>query len=146
MTNPQGTVVSIFDAGGHRRAIVAVDPAAACPRCAAGNGCGAGIFQGRGDVRHIEVDVPDGLSPGVDDVVEVTLAPENILRAAALVYGLPLLGAALGAVLAYSASLGDAGASLLALAGLAIGLLASRWQLHRPRCSGRYTPSIERLC
>ncbi len=128
------------------RAIVAVESTQACPRCAAGKGCGAGIFSAGGSERQVEVTVPNGLRPAVDDIVEISLAPKNLLRAALIVYGIPMLGALAGAVMAYAASLGDAGAALAALLGLGSGLIVSRWRVRRETCLQRFTPSIERLC
>ena len=90
--------------------------------------------------------MPEGLSPTVDDIVEISLAPNNLLRAALIVYGIPMLGALAGAMMAYAASLGDAGAAMAALLGLGIGLVISRWRLRQASCLQRFTPTIERLC
>jgi len=146
MENPQGRVLSLVPGDNGVRAIVAVQDAPVCPRCAAGKGCGAGIFAAGNAGREIEAAVPDDLHPQVDDRVEISLAPENLLRAAFVVYGLPMIGAIAGAAVAYWVSLGDAGAALLALLGLAGGLLASRWRLSQAGCLRDFTPRIERLC
>ena len=146
MDNPQGRVLSLTQGDHGVRAIVAVQDAPVCPRCAAGKGCGAGIFTTGIAERQVEAAVPPGLRPQVDDRVEILLAPENLLRAAFVVYGLPMIGAIAGAALAYAASLGDAAAALLALLGLGSGLGASRWRLRRADCLRRFTPRIERIC
>jgi positive regulator of sigma E activity len=145
MENPTGRVVSLVDSGGGVRAVVEVDTAAACPRCAAGKGCGAGLLQPAGR-NQIEVAIPEGLSPHVDDRVEVTLAPRNLLQAAATVYGFPLTGGLAGAAFAYALELGDSAAAVAALLGLGIGLAASRRRLRQGPCLRRFTPTIERLC
>jgi positive regulator of sigma E activity len=80
----------------------------------------------------------------VDDVVEISLAPDNLLQAAFLVYGLPLFGAIIAAAIAYAFSLGDAGAALAALLGLSGGLVVGRWRLRQPSCLRRFVPSVER--
>ena len=103
MEHPEGTVVLLESGTGAVRALVVVDPSAACPRCAAGKGCGAGILAtGRG-VRRVEVAVPDGMELTVGDRVALSLLPENLLTAATIAYGIPLGGAVAGAALAVSA-------------------------------------------
>lgn len=145
MDNPTGRVVSLVDSRSGARAVVEVDVAASCPRCAAGKGCGAGLLQS-GGLRQIEVEVPDGIQPHVDDRVEVSLAPHHLLQAAATVYGFPLTGGLAGAALAYGLALGDTAAAVAALVGLGGGLVASRWRLRQGSCLRRLTPTIERLC
>lgn len=145
MENPTGRVVSLVDSRDGARAVVEVDVAAACPRCASGKGCGAGLLQ-PGGRRQIEVEVPDGLDPHIDDRVEVSLAPGNLLQAAVAVYGFPLTGGLAGAAFAYALALGDTAAAMAALLGLAGGLAASRWRLRQGPCLRSFTPTIERLC
>jgi positive regulator of sigma E activity len=145
MDNPTGRVVSLVDKRRGARAVVEVDVAAACPRCAAGKGCGAGLLQ-PGGRRQIEVMVPDGVHPRVNDRVEVSLAPRNLLQAAVTVYGFPLTGGLAGAAFAYALVLGDTAAAVAALLGVAAGFAAGRWRLRQGACLGRFTPTIERLC
>jgi len=144
MENPTGRVVSLVDSRDGARAVVEVDVAAACPRCASGKGCGAGLLQ-PGGRRQIEVEVPDGLDPHVDDRVEVSLAPRNLLQAAVTVYGFPLTGGLAGAAFAYALALGDTAAAMAALLGLGGGLAASRRRLRQGPCLHSFTPTIERL-
>ena len=145
MDNPTGRVVSLVDNRSGARAVVEFDTAAACPRCAAGKGCGAGLLQ-PGGRRQIEVVVPDDMHPMVDDRVEVSLAPRNLLQAAVTVYGFPLTGGLAGAAFAYALVLGDTAAAVAALLGVGAGLAASRWRLRQGPCLGSFTPTIERLC
>jgi sigma-E factor negative regulatory protein RseC len=145
MDNPEGRVVSLADSADGVHAIVAVDAASVCPRCAAGKGCGAGIFASGAGTRQIEANVRPGLTIAVDDVVEISLAPDNLLRAAVIVYGVPMFGAVIGAALAYIFSLGDAAAAVSALLGLAAGLLLGRWRLKRTGCMQQYVPTVERI-
>jgi positive regulator of sigma E activity len=144
MENPTGRILSLVDGADGARALVKVAAAAACPRCAAGKGCGAGIFAVGDSEREIEASVPVGLTVAVDDVVEISLAPDNVLQAAILVYGLPLSGAILAAAVAYAFSLGDVGAAMAALLGLGGGLAAGRWRLRQPDCLHGFVPSVER--
>ena len=117
-----------------------------CPRCAAGKGCGAGLLAPGAGERRIEANVPAGMSVAINDDVEVSLAPDNILRAAMIVYGIPMLGALAGATFAYAISLGDTGAAGTALLGLGAGLVISRLKLQQASCLRRFTPTIERRC
>ena len=144
MADPQGTIVEMIRDGRGVRAIVAVEAASVCSRCASGRGCGAGVFTARQGVRRLEVVLPDGGDLAEGDVVNIELAPGNVLRAALLVYGLPLAGAAAGAALAYAFALGDAGAALAALGGLAAGAAAGRHRVRRDSCLARYTPTLSR--
>ena len=87
MENPTGRVVSLVDKRSGARAVVEVDAASACPRCAAGKGCGAGLLQ-PGDVVAIDdaifgypydslADLPDG-----DYVVQALLHRYETFRLA----------------------------------------------------------------
>ena len=144
MVNPTGSIVSLVDSDVGRSAVVAVEVASACPRCAAGKGCGAGLMAGTGAKRQVQARVRDGLNVAVDDVVEISLAPDNLLRAAVIVYGSPMLGAATGALVAFGLSLSDGVSAMAALLGLSLGLAASRWQLRQASCLSRFVPTIER--
>ena len=137
--------MSLADSADGVRAVVAVEFASACPRCATGKGCGAGIFTAGSGVRQVEASVRSGLEIAVDDVVEISLAPDNLLRAAVLVYGLPMLGAVVAAAIAYALSLGDAGAALAALLGLGTGLVIGRWRLRQSECLQQFVPTVERI-
>lgn len=90
----------------------------------------------------MEALIPDGLDVKEGDVVLIELAPRHVLRAAVIVYGLPLAGAAIGAAVAYTAGLGDAGAAALAILGLLTGLYAGRRRLERQTCLAEFTPVV----
>lgn len=146
MDNPRGRVLSLATDGTGQRAVVAVTAMPVCARCAAGRGCGAGLLAAENRPNRIEAIIAPGLDANVDDEVELLMQPDNLLRAAYFVYGVPMLGAIAGASVAYWLSLGDAGAALMALAGLAVGLMISRWRVRRSACMRQFTPRIERLC
>lgn len=130
---------------GQGSATVAVERTAACPRCAAGKGCGAGLLSG--STRSALLDVP--LAPNSSfregDEVRLTLEPAHLLRATLLVYGLPLAGMVLMLAAGWliSSPLTDAEAIAYAVAGLAAGLLAGRRQLNRHDCLRQFVPKIE---
>lgn len=144
MQNPKGKIVSLVDSATGMCAVVDVDLAVVCPRCAAGKGCGAGLFGAGSGNRQVEASIRPGLKVAEGDVVEIGLAPDNLLHAAIIVYGLPLLGALVAAGLAYGFSLGDAAAALAALAGLSAGLVAGRWRLSQTSCLQRFVPTVEK--
>ena len=143
MNNPRGTVLSLVDGSDGARAVVRVEAAVTCPRCAAGKGCGAGVFGSGAGTRQVEASIRPGVEIAVNDEVEITLAPNSLLRAALTVYGLPMLGAAVGAAAAYVMSLGDAAAALAAIAGLACGLSLGRWRLGKAACLRQFLPTVE---
>jgi sigma-E factor negative regulatory protein RseC len=144
MDNPTGKIQSLIATDGDVRAVVEVDVSKACPRCAAGKGCGAGLFTGSNRKRRVEAIVGEHISIAEGDSVEISLASENLLNAALIVYGIPLLGAVTAAGLAYLVQLGDSVAALAALTGLLIGLLLGRWRLSRSECIENFVPYVEK--
>jgi len=142
MDDPKGKIIALVRDNDGMRAVVDVEAQEVCPRCAAGRGCGAGIFTGHQKTRRVEARVAPGLDLNEGDTVRIELAPSNVLRAAAIVYGLPLSGAAVAAASAYLAGLGDAGAAALAILGLFAGLYAGRRQLNRQACLAQFTPTV----
>lgn len=139
---PQGKVISIVRDGEGTRAIVTVDAAAICPRCAAGKGCGAGIFGASASVRRLEVSLAPGVEVSEGDTVSLSLGSRNLLQAAIIVYGWPLLGAITGVLLAFLGDLDDAGAAASALAGLAVGIALARVRLGHKDCLSRFSPTV----
>lgn len=119
MDNPEATVIAVRA----QRVTVSVDAVAACPRCAAGTGCGAGLL-GRRASSELQVKVAPGVSLAPGDRVRLEFLPAPMLRAAWLAYGLPLVGLVTGAVGAAStAPDGD----LIAVAGSLAGLAGGAW-------------------
>ena len=144
MSHPTGKVKSISTGERGTRALVEVDVRAACPRCAEGKGCGAGLFAGTDRTRTVEANVAHDLELYTGDSVELRLAPTNVLAAAGIVYGLPLLGAIVAAGGAYLLRLGDAAAAAAAVAGVVVGLTLSRRKLQEADCINDLVPTIEK--
>jgi sigma-E factor negative regulatory protein RseC len=140
MDSPVGRIVSVVD--GH--ATVSVDTAAACARCAAGKGCGAGLLAGSDRSRLIDVELGPGLDVRPGDEVVLTLEPSHLLRAAMLAYGLPLAGVVVAVGIAWylNRTLSDHLAVALAVAGLAAGVLFGRHFLNRDGCLKNLVPTI----
>ena len=140
-----GTVVSLVERAGELYAEIEVDTAVACERCASGKGCGAGILGSGGGPRLIGMALDSNLRLQEGDRVRLALAPDNVLRAALIVYGIPMLAAVAGATAAFILSLGDAMAAVAALAGLGAGAMISRQRLGRAGCLRQFTPTVERV-
>ncbi len=144
MNQPQGTVTAIRG----DRAVVRVERAFACARCQAGRGCGAGLLEAGRGAREFTLHRPPGIALAPGDRVSLRLAPERLLRAALLAYGLPLI-ALLGVPAAVNwlrGPLTDAELVLAAAVALAGSLAAGRRLLARDRCPGELEPDIgERL-
>lgn len=140
MDSPVGKIVSI-DGG---KAMVEVERKAACPRCASGKGCGAGLLSGSTRPALIEVSVSPRQQYRAGDEVRLTLEPSHLAHATFLVYGLPLLGIVFMLVLGWSLMrpLSDPQAIAFAVGGLVAGLIAGRWQLNRRDCLKHFVPKI----
>ncbi len=74
--------------------------------------------------------------------MSIGLEPGNVLQAALIVYGLPLLGAAIAVAAAYLLALGDLGAALAALTGLGAGGFVGRRRLDRQACVMQFIPTV----
>ncbi|MEL7186821.1 MAG: SoxR reducing system RseC family protein [Pseudomonadota bacterium] len=137
MNKSTGRVVSVN--GG--RATVKVAAEIVCPRCAAGKGCGAGLL-GRGE-RNELIDVLVAPHAGIreGDTVDVMLESRSLLRASALVYGLPLVSAVVAAAIGWGLKLSETGTVVMALAGLAAGLCYARRRVRSESCLREFTPT-----
>ncbi len=142
MQNPQGQIVSVSADESGTRAIVEVDSAVVCERCESGKGCGAGLLGRQPGDKRVEALVAENLSVQSGDLVSITLAPRNILRAAVIVYGYPLFGAVLAAVAAFGMGLGDVSGAISALVGLFAGILIAKVRLKNTRCLRDFTPTV----
>jgi positive regulator of sigma E activity len=140
METSRGTVVSVVRRAGATCAIVDVETAA-CPRCAAGRGCGAGLPAPR---RRVELPVDPALGLAAGDAVDLRLEPTGVLKAALIVYGGPLGGALAAAALAYGMRLDDAAAAAAALLGIGVGVLASRLRLARSGSVRGFLPFVDK--
>ncbi len=95
--------------------VILAEPPSACPRCADGRGCGAGLFQSRRR-RTLRVPRAAGFEAAPGSRVSVTLPRSSLNRLALLGYGLPLAAfVATVALLSVSTALADAVVAALAL-------------------------------
>lgn len=142
MEGPRGRVLSLHRETEPARALVEIRAALRCARCAAGKGCGAGALGGDGKLQRVDALIAGGVDVSEGDEVRVELAPNNVLAAASIVYGLPLAGAVTGAGVAWGWGAGDAWAVLAACAGAAVGIAVGRLRLRRADCLRRFTPVV----
>jgi sigma-E factor negative regulatory protein RseC len=142
MDSPRGRILSVHLKDAPPHAVVEVAASVRCARCAAGKGCGAGLFGGDDKPRQVDALIASDLVLGEGDQVRIELAPNNLLRASLIVYGLPLLGALAGAAVAWLSGAGDLGAAAAALAGAGLGMLAGRLRLQQSECLRAFTPVV----
>lgn len=140
MQTTRGKVLSIRS--DRAAATVAVDSVDFCARCAAGKGCGAGLFGNNRNARQFEAPISGRMDLHEGDEVQIELAPQNVLRAALEVYGPPLSGVLIMAGLAYFAGWQDWQAAMAAGLGIGLGAAISRIRLRRARCLRQFTPVI----
>lgn len=127
-----------------RTATVLVKSASVCHRCAAGKGCGAGIFQSADKTRYMQIEIPDGMSFRQGDNVDLQIGVRHLLRAALLAYGLPLITMMITLLLLQIAGLGtrDLIGIVAAGAGLLGGLAIGRAFLRRESICDQFVPII----
>ena len=140
MEKTRGRLLSILPDGS--RATVEVDTAAFCERCASGKGCGAGIFGGSRGPQCFEAPIVDRSEFKAGDEVQIELAPQSVLRAAWIVYGIPLGGALIAASIAYVAGMTDGASLLIIIVGLLLGGYVGRRRLRHSDCLRQFTPMI----
>lgn len=142
MNSTVGTVVSLRGEGSHRTASVEVSAETVCARCAAGKGCGAGLFGKRETLRRVEAPVPRDMALREGDTVRLAMHSSDLLAAATVVYGWPLASGVMGALLAWQLGASDAVAAASALAGIGAGAWFARRRVRESACLERFTPRI----
>lgn len=140
MEQSRGRIISVADDLSH--ATVEVDTAVFCSRCASGKGCGAGIFGSDRGPRRLDALVVGQLELHEGDEVQLELAPQSVLRAALIVYGIPLAATVLVTGIAYLAGLTDMEAVLAVSAVVAVSVIIGRQRLRRSSCLRQYTPAV----
>ena len=144
MNTTTGTVVGISGDGSGRTALVEVRAETVCARCAAGKGCGAGLFGKREALRRIEVAVPERAAIHEGDAVKLVMQDRDLLLASTIVYGWPLAGGVIAALLAWRLGGSDGTTALAALGGIGAGVWLARRRVRDSSCLQRFTPRIIR--
>lgn len=142
MKSPEARVIAVREGDGPPRVLVEVSASFRCTRCASGKGCGAGLPGDDGSPRRVEALPGDLADLRAGDRVILDFPPRDLLRASALVYGLPLVGALVGAAAAWLLGAGDDGAAIAALVGAAIGVVAARLRVRKGECLRRFLPIV----
>lgn len=140
MDKTRGRILSIQPDG--TRATVEVETANFCARCSTGKGCGAGLFGNDRGPRQFDAPVIGHLELRAGDEVRIELAPQSVLQAALIVYGMPLAAALLMSGVAYLVGMADGEAVLAVLVGIAAGAYIGRRRLQRSHCLRQFTPAI----
>ena len=139
MEQSRGRILSIHPDSAS--ATVEVAAGSVCARCAQGKGCGAGVFGSDQGARRFDAPIVGNMVLHVGDEVQIELAPQSVLQAAALVYGVPLVVALVASGFALWMGASDGVSVLMVLAGIGGGVLVSRRQLQGAQCLRRFTPA-----
>lgn len=115
-----------------------------CARCAAGRGCGGGVFARLLGRRLQRVRAIHAGDVQAGDTVLIGLAESAVLVSSFMAYSVPLLGLLLGAVLGTGLAEGDAGALLGGAAGFGAGLFVLKVYNRRTVGDARFQPVILR--
>lgn len=132
MIAQQGQVVGLE--GGE--ALVRIGGASGCPKCDAGEGCGAGVFGRLLRRKPVILHAPNLIGARVGDTVQLGISDRQFLTLVFRLYGSPLLAALLGAAaghaLAVTVGYERIGSDLLALVlAILAGAMALVWSRRR---------------
>lgn len=125
-------------------AVVEVPRRSSCASCASSGGCGVSTLAKLFGAGITRVRIDDRLGLRTGDRVIVGIGNGALVRASLLAYLLPILAMAAGAILAAQADAGDMGSALGAVAGLAIGLLATLKLTRSHRLQAAFQPVLIR--
>jgi sigma-E factor negative regulatory protein RseC len=142
MDTPQGRIIELHENADPPLAVVEVVSSLRCARCAAGKGCGAGMLGGEARARRVDATIRDSLEVGPGDRVQIALDPAELLQAAFVAYGVPLLAFVVAAASAWLAGWNEPATVVAALVGVVIGVAAARTYLARRRCLRGFTPVV----
>lgn len=142
MHSAAGRVSAIHESGVERVAVVDIEISSTCQRCAEGRGCGAGILSAGPSSRSVAVRLDEKSLHEIGDEVRICVRSGSLLRAAAIVYGLPLAGATLGGAAAQVFTASDKASVIWVIAGLVSGLVAARRLAKDWRVASRFGPIL----
>jgi len=122
---------------------VRVEAARNCPRCAAGRGCGAGLFTRRSRIALLDVSCGADSGLAIGQPVTLSVAGHPLFRIALTAYGLPLAGIVLASGAAWLAGVGESFAILAAAGGLGASAGLARCRLKSAERAGKLALGIE---
>lgn len=140
-----GRIVAIDAAG----VLIETQRNSTCSSCSAQKACGHGILNtqsGRPNQRTlIPLNAAQRSQYRIDEAVELTIDERLLVRAALLMYLLPLLGLLLGASLAATLAPGDISAAFGALAGFVLALYGVRRSTIAKENEASFSPRVRSL-
>ena len=138
MEQARGRITAIHD----DHFTVEVNSASFCSRCSTGKGCGAGLLGADRGPRQVDVPrIGDARFSEGDEVI-LELAPQSVLQAALIVYGIPLAAVALVGALATFLGWSDGRTVLMMMGAVVIAVAIGRKRLRRTNCLKQFTPMI----
>ncbi len=141
MSVETGIVVEVCD----DHVVVETQRQSTCGGCSLRSGCGTGLLGSVLGVRRNRVRALADLRLKPGDRVNLELSHAALLQASALMYGLPLLGLLLGAVVPGLAGWPEWLVTAVGLGGLAAGLAGVRQWSQRLRQDPRFLPLVTGL-
>ncbi|MDJ0711994.1 MAG: SoxR reducing system RseC family protein [Woeseiaceae bacterium] len=138
MERASGRITAVHD----DHLTVEVNTASFCSRCAAGKGCGAALLGADRGPRQVDVPLPRHGEFSAGDQVTLELAPQSVLHAALIVYGIPLATIAAIGVLALLFDWSDLKVTFGMIAGGLVGVTIGRSRLRRTNCLKQFTPVV----
>ncbi|MCG8023553.1 MAG: SoxR reducing system RseC family protein [Candidatus Thiodiazotropha endolucinida] len=135
-----GTVVEVWDEG----LLVETQSRSACSHCSSGN-CTTAVVSKLFGIKHnrFELDNNLGVQPG--EKVVIGIPDELLVRASVRAYLLPLLVTVLATAIGSVVGLSEGLQSLLALGGLAMGLIWVRWLTQGVTSRQQFKPQLLRI-
>ena len=138
MEQARGRITAIHE----ERIVVEVDTASFCSRCSTGKGCGAGLLGADRGPRQVDVPRPVRERYQKGDEVTLELAPQSVLHAALIVYGIPLVVVAIVSIVAVLLGWSDLVSVIVMLGAVVLGVTIGRRRLRRANCLKHFTPVI----
>ncbi|MCC5857421.1 MAG: SoxR reducing system RseC family protein [Ectothiorhodospiraceae bacterium] len=141
MSGEIGIVVEVRD----DHVVVETQRQSTCGGCSLRPGCGTALLERMLGARRSRVRALADLRLKPGDRVSLALSDAALLQASALMYGLPVLGLLLGAMVPALAGSPEWLVTAGGLGGLAAGLVGVRQWAHRLRHDSRFLPLVTGL-
>ena len=120
----------------------AAERQSACSSCASAKNCGVSSLSKIFSNQSLTFDTPSLPNAKQGDWYVIGIEQSTILKAASIIYLIPLVMMIGAAVLGLMAGASDGGVALASLAGLILGLVAARYLARSSRTLSQTTPTI----